>query len=91
VVGGVESHAEPSNTSYSPPNGKHDNKCGQSAIAFMNYFHSLVDPNPTAGAANSWDRTGFFNRRAYYSRFLTSPEAPTRSRASRSSARTTGP
>jgi prepilin-type N-terminal cleavage/methylation domain-containing protein len=44
---------------------------GQGAIGFMNYFHSLVDANPSAviGGAG-WDRGGNFYRRAYFSKFL---------------------
>ncbi len=45
-----------------------------SATAFMTYFHTLVDQNFVPGANNPsgplWDRSGFFGRRAYYSRPL---------------------
>ena len=62
----------PTNPSFAPPNSgasPKTNACGQSAIAFMNYFHSLVDPSGL-DSATGWDRTNHFNRRAYYSRFL---------------------
>jgi prepilin-type N-terminal cleavage/methylation domain-containing protein len=46
-----------------------------SAVAFMTYFHSLLDPQPawlnaTPLPGQSWDRASFLQRRAYYSRPL---------------------
>jgi hypothetical protein len=55
--------------SFSSPTGSAPsaNGPGPSAIGFMNYFHSLVDPNPNAA---SWDRGGNFTRREYFTKFL---------------------
>jgi prepilin-type N-terminal cleavage/methylation domain-containing protein len=59
--------------SFNPPNGNGTNQSSPGAIAFMNYFHSLVDPNP-AGLGQSptaiWDRGARFTRREYFTKFL---------------------
>ncbi len=40
-------------------------------MAFMHYFHSLVDSYPAdTSHGTSWDRGGGFNRRSYSTRFL---------------------
>jgi prepilin-type N-terminal cleavage/methylation domain-containing protein len=57
---------------FSTPSGNANymNGPGPGAIGFMNYFHSLVDPNPTAAGGTGWDRGSNFCRRAYFSKFL---------------------
>jgi hypothetical protein len=41
------------------------------ANAFMTYFHIIIDPLTTSNiGAQTWDRTGLYRRRAYYSKFL---------------------
>jgi len=43
------------------------------ASAFMAHFHSLLDPHygdPGLTLGQLWDRSGFYPRRAFYSRFL---------------------
>ncbi len=40
------------------------------ALAFMHHFHLLVDPAAGSTTGNSWDRTGNYRRRAYFSKFL---------------------
>jgi len=54
--------------SFSAPNGP--SVCSPSALAFMNYFHILVDPNQSLTAGFGWDRTGTYLRRAFFSKFL---------------------
>jgi prepilin-type N-terminal cleavage/methylation domain-containing protein len=59
--------------SFTPPNSGASgftNPCSPGAIGFMNYFHSLVDPNPSSGAGYVWDRGGKFTRREYFSKVL---------------------
>jgi prepilin-type N-terminal cleavage/methylation domain-containing protein len=51
------------------------------ASAFMHNFHSLLEPyylNPKASATvgTSWDRSGFFDRREFYGRFLIASAGP---------------
>ena len=55
--------------SFAPPNGAATGQ-SQAALAFMNHFHSLVDPYPRSNQGYSWDRTGSYARRSYFSRFL---------------------
>ncbi len=42
------------------------------AFLFMTYFHSLLEPNASnsSPAGSTWDRAGFYPRRAFYSRPL---------------------
>jgi prepilin-type N-terminal cleavage/methylation domain-containing protein len=41
------------------------------AYAFMTYFHIIIDPLTKNNAgAQMWDRTGYYRRRGYYSKFL---------------------
>jgi hypothetical protein len=45
------------------------------AVAFMSYFHTLLDPLPdwtngTPAIGTAWDRSSFLQRRSYYSRPL---------------------
>ena len=68
-----------SSSSFSPtfstPSGNAANGESQGALAFMNFFHSLVDPFPgTSGTG--WDRTGNYSRRAYFSKFLVLSAGP---------------
>ncbi len=54
------------------------------AMAFQNYFHKLSDPNATAADTKNftlWDRGAvYFQRRAYYTKFLIISGGSTRSR-----------
>jgi len=56
----------------SPAAGLDPTTVSQGAMAFMNYFHSMVDPNylSTSTTGSNWDRGAGFGRRAYFSRFL---------------------
>ena len=58
---------------FTSPTGNGGDGESQGAIAFMQYFHILVDPLPftypdTTGYL--WDRTGSFARRSYFTKFL---------------------
>ena len=61
---------------FTPPNGNSTTQSSPGAIAFMSYFHSIVDPYP--GVGTGWDRAGSFNRRAYFSKFLILSGGPDR-------------
>lgn len=63
------------NPTFAPPNGAATGQ-SQAALAFMNHFHSLVDPFPMSSTGTSWDRTGSYARRSYYSRFLILSSGP---------------
>ncbi len=65
---------------FTAPGGGGTNQCSQGAMAFMHYFHLLVDPNFTAGntVGTNWDRGGAFARRAYFSKFLILSGGPDR-------------
>ena len=63
---------------FAPPNGAAAGGQSQAAIAFMHYFHLLVEPNTGAAAGGAWDRTGTFARRAFFSRFLILSAGPDR-------------
>jgi prepilin-type N-terminal cleavage/methylation domain-containing protein len=65
-------------TTFSPPNGNTTNHSSFSAIAFMNYFHILVDPNPNATVGTGWDRGSNFTRREYFTKFLILSGGPDR-------------
>ncbi len=60
----------PAVSSFSAPGSGSTNQCSQGAMAFMHYFHTLVDPYPGSTTGTSWDRGGGFSRRSYYTRFL---------------------
>lgn len=69
------------NNNFVPPNSNASPGTNQSslgAIAFMNYFHSLVDPFPSSGAGQLWDRGSKFTRREYFSKFLILSAGPDR-------------
>ncbi len=63
----------PAQATFTAPGGGTP-QASQSAMGFMSYFHSLVDPTPGSG----WDRSGSFNRRAFFSRFLIASGGPDR-------------
>ncbi len=67
--GGNPALTSPAQATFSAPNSGSP-AVSQGAMAFMDYFHSLVDPNPGSTTGTSWDRGGGFARRAYFSRFL---------------------
>ncbi len=60
--------------SFTAPNGGATSQ-SQGALAFMHYFHLLVDPFPST-TGFGWDRTGGYARRAYFSRFLVLSSGP---------------
>ena len=64
------------NPVFVPPNGNATNYSSPAAIAFMNNFHSLVDPFP--GKTNMWDRGSNFTRRAYFTKVLILSAGPDR-------------
>jgi prepilin-type N-terminal cleavage/methylation domain-containing protein len=77
--------ANPSTTfgtfTFAPPNGNSTNQSSPGAIGFMNYFHSLVEPNfsymgNTPGIG--WDRAGRFTRREFFTKFLILSAGPDR-------------
>ena len=54
----------------SSPDGSTYFNQSQQALGFMHYFGSLVDPLLSSAAGSGWDRTGGYNRRAYFTKFL---------------------
>ena len=68
ALAGNPSLSTPTTNPFAPPNGT--TNASQGAMAFMHYFHSLIDPKLSVAAGAPWDRTGNYDRRAYYSRFL---------------------
>jgi prepilin-type N-terminal cleavage/methylation domain-containing protein len=66
------------NTNFAPPGSGSTNISSPGAIAFMNYFHLLVDPNPGSTGGASWDRGGNFSRREYFTKFLILSAGPDR-------------
>ena len=62
---------------FGAPNGTASTE-SQGALGFMHYFGSLVDPYGSDKSGNSWDRTGLYDRRAYFSKFLVLSSGPDR-------------
>ncbi len=60
----------PAISAFTAPNGSAPYPCSQGALAFMNYFHTLVDASPGLSGGQSWDRGGGFSRRSYSTRLL---------------------
>ncbi len=67
----------PVQSTFAPPNGGTPT-ISPGAMAFMNYFHILVDPASSSTSGTSWDRGGGYARRAYFSRFLILSSGPDR-------------